>query len=587
MPRIKLLPFCFATLISATSVFGQAAPNNPLLLVGHNNSRPAIADLQWLIPQLMRQARVPGLQIALIRGGRIVWHQNFGVRSAKTGQPVTDETIFEAASLTKPFFAYYVMKLAEQGVIDLDKPLFGYLPRELIEKSLGLSLEEKGFHRDWFEKITARHVLSHSSGMPHGERGNPFPLFFEPGTKWKYSADGYFYLQQVVEKLRGDRLENLMRKDVLIPLSMKKSRLVWNDEYERTMASGHGFFGRPEEFRKRREAHAAATLYTTAEDYAKFVCAVLNGKGLRANTLKEMLTSQIDMNKERGLGWSLGFGTQNDSYGTAIWQWGDYGIFRNYILAYPKEKTAVIYLTNSAYGLGVCPEIVAHSVGGQALGCLELKYLPYYSPFYLFAWDLAEKGTESVNQLPDLERRYPDVFAKDNLSNLVEIFQGENMMPQVIALLEANLKEHPESGSLLLSLAKAFLQAGDMKSARLSIEKSREAKEEKVSPAGIDWSLENIKALEHPEKLEEENMKRIAGDYGGRHIQFRDGHLYYLREGGVYPDYRLLIPMSKDTFLLEGVLDFRLKIEFDETGNPIKAVGLSEDGSRDETLRNK
>ena len=587
MPRIKLLPLCFATLISAIWVFGQAAANKPLPLERHGNLHLAIADLRCLIPQLMKQARVPGLQIALIRGGKIVWHQNFGVRNIKTGQPVTDETVFEAASLTKPFFAFYVMKLAEQGVINLDKPLFSYLPREFMEQRLGLSLEEKGFHRDWFEEITARHVLSHSSGMPHGERSNPYPLFFEPGTQWKYSADGYFFLQQVVEKLRGDRLENLMQRDVLIPLSMKKSRLVWNDEYEQTMASGHGFFGRPEEFRKRREAHAAATLYTTAEDYAKFVCAVLNGKGLRLGTLKEMLTLQIDMNKERGLGWSLGFGTQNDSNGTAIWQWGDYGIFRNYILAYPKEKTAVVYLTNSAYGLGICPDVVSHSVGGQALGCLELKYLHYYSPFYLFAWDMAEKGPESVNQLPDLKRRYPDVFSKDSLSTLVEIFQGENMMPHVIALLEFNLKEHPQSGSSLLDLAKAFFQVGDMKSARLYIEKAREAKEDKVAQAVIDWSLENIKALDHPEKLEEEDMKKLAGDYGARHIQWRDGHLYYRREGGTYPVYKLLTPMSKDTFILEGVLDFRLKIEFDEKGNPVKAVGISEDGSRDETLRNK
>jgi len=587
MLRIKLLPLCLGTWIFAASALGQAPANKPLPLVSLGNSQPPIIDLQCLIPQLMRQAKVPGLQIALIRHGKTVWHQNFGVRNIKTGQPVTDETIFEAASLTKPFFAYYVMKLAEQGVINLDKPLFSYLPRELIEQRLGLSLEEKGFHRDWFEKITARHVLSHSSGMPHGERGNPYPLSFEPGTKWKYSADGYFFLQQVVEKLKSDRLENLMQKDVLIPLRMTKSRLVWNDEYERTMASGHGFFGRPEEFRKRREAHAAATLYTTAEDYAKFVCAVLKGKSLGANTLKEMLTSQIDMNKERGLGWSLGFGTQNDSNGTAIWQWGDYGIFRNYILAYPKEKTAVVYLSNSAYGLGICPEIVAHSVGGQALGCAELKYLNYYSPFYLFAWDMADKGPESVNQLPDLKRRYPDVFLKDSLSSLVEMFQGENMMPHVIALLEFNLEEHPQSGSLLLDLAKAFFQVGDMKSARLYIEKAREAKEDKVAQAVIDWSLENIKALDHPEKLEEEDMKKLAGDYGARHIQLRDEHLYYLREGGTYPDYKLLTPMSKDTFILEGVLDFRLKIEFDEKGNPVKAVGISEDGSRDETLRNK
>ena len=115
-----------------------------------------------------------------------------------------------------------------------------------------------------------------------------------------------------------------------------------------------------------------------------------------------MLTPQIDMDKEKGLGWSLGFGTQNDANGQAIWQWGDYGIFRNYIIAYPEEKSGVIYLTNSFYGLGICPDIVGHSLGGQAMGSVALNYRPYDSPVYLFAWELEAKGPRAVRELKGL-----------------------------------------------------------------------------------------------------------------------------------------------------------------------------------------
>jgi len=90
--------------------------------------------------------------------------------------------------------------------------------------------------------------------------------------------------------------------------------------HETAMACGHGLLGRPEAFRKRTEAHAGATLYTTAGDYARFVCAVLNGEGFRPGTLKEMITPQIDMDKPKGLGWALGFGTQSDANGLALWQ---------------------------------------------------------------------------------------------------------------------------------------------------------------------------------------------------------------------------------------------------------------------------
>ncbi|MDD8026401.1 MAG: serine hydrolase [Acidobacteriota bacterium] len=503
----------------------------------------------------MKQARIPGLQIALIRDGRMVWHHNFGVRNAATSEKVTDETIFEAASLTKPLFAYYVMRLVDQGVISLDKPLLGYLPVDFVEKFLGHPLGGKGFRRDWFEKITVRHILSHSSGMPQGESAIPYPLFFEPGTSWKYSAEGYFFLQKAVEYLKGDKLENLMQREVLDPLGMTRSGLVWKDEFEKTMAHGHGFFAKPEDFRKRMEAHAGASLYTTAEDYAKFVSAVLNGRDLRPESSKEMLTRQIDMGKEKGLGWCLGFGTQNDANGQAIWQWGDFGIFRNYVIAYPGERSGILFLTNSIYGLGICSEIVGRSLGGQVLGGVWLDYRPYDSPLYRFAWEMEAEGPRAVRKLKGLMRKYPKTFDQDVIGFLAESFQDADMFPQALAILRFDLKEHPRSGS---------------------------------SQAVMDWHLEYRRGLEKPKQLEEDYLKKIAGNYGPRRLEFKNGRLYYLRKGGANPAGRPLIAISQDTFILEGLSHFRLKVEFDGQGNPVKLAGVYiDDTPRDESPRDK
>ncbi|MHB8056020.1 MAG: serine hydrolase domain-containing protein, partial [Candidatus Aminicenantales bacterium] len=259
-----LLPFIFFACAGREITPPATAPvittPTPPPLLNFQPIETLETDLQSFIPPLMKKGRIPGLQIAVIRDGQVVLHQNYGVRSVESPDPVTDDTIFEAASLTKPFFAYYVMKLVDQGVLSLDKPIIGYVPAEIIEQELGHPLSEPGFHRDWFEKITTRHILSHSAGTPHGEGGRPYPLFFEPGTKWKYSADGYFILQKIIEYLKGDKLENLMQKEVLDPLGMTRSCLVWKDAYEKTMANGHGFLGKPEAFRKRTESHAAATL---------------------------------------------------------------------------------------------------------------------------------------------------------------------------------------------------------------------------------------------------------------------------------------------------------------------------------------
>ena len=391
-----------------------------------------------------------------------------------------------------------------------------------------------------------------------------------------------------MEHLKGDQLENLMKREVLDPLGMKRSYLVWKDEYEKTMASGHGYFGKPEDFRRRKEAHAGATLYTTAEEYAKFVCAVLNGQGLRQETLKEMLTSQIDMNKEMGLGWSLGFGTQQDANGMAFWQWGDYGIFRNYIIAYPREKAAVVYLANSFYGLSICPEIVASSVGGQALGNEALEYEHWDSPLCQFAWAVKEKGPQVVvEHLSDLKKKDPKKFTPGYIRFLANTFSGENMLPEALALLEFNLKEQPQSGRALADLAEAYMRKNDLKQAKIYLERAREAKEDKPESAVLEWSLGYIKALENPLQLEEGYLKKLAGDYEARHLQFKEGRLFYLRDGGTFSEYRPLTAESKDTFVLEGLATFRLKIEFDEKGNPIKLVGLYADGRQDQTVRNK
>jgi tetratricopeptide (TPR) repeat protein len=161
------------------------------------------------------------------------------------------------------------------------------------------------------------------------------------------------------------------------------------------------------------------------------------------------------------------------------------------------------------------------------------------------------------------------------------------MLPEALSLLEFNLKEHPQSGRALADLAEAYMRKSDLKQAKIYLEQAREAKEDKPESAVIDWSLGYIKALENPLELEEDYLKKLAGDYEARHLQFKEGRLFYLRDGGTYSEYRPLTAVSKDTFVLEGLATFRLKIEFDEKGNPVKIVGLYADGSQDQTIRDK
>jgi len=247
----------------------------------------AIVHLEKDIPDLMSQADVPGLSIAVLRNGRTAWLHNFGIKNTKTEEPVIDATIFEAASLSKPVFAYAVLKLVDQGKLGLDVPLSTYLPKPYIERD------------DRLAKITARIVLSHRTGFRNWRGdGNPLSIYFTPGERFSYSGEGFIYLQRVVEQVEGKPLNDIMTQLVFTPLGMASSSYVWRADFDERTATGHDGDATPQELWKPKDAGAASTLNTTAHDYALFVAAILNGAGLKPATLHEMETPQIAVDPE-------------------------------------------------------------------------------------------------------------------------------------------------------------------------------------------------------------------------------------------------------------------------------------------------
>src|SRR5580704_4516598 len=245
-----------------------------------------ILQLEKDVPELMKKDGVPGLSMAVIRDGKTTWVHGFGIKEATTGQAVTTDTVFEAASLSKPVFAYGVLKLVEQGKIGLDVPLTTYLPKPYVAGDERLA------------KITARIVLSHRTGFPNWRDGDALPIYFTPGERFSYSGEGYIYLQRVVEKITGKLLNEYMTEAVFTPLGMTSSSYVWKPEFDALTATGHDGDGKPEKKWKPNEAGAASTLNTTAKDYALFVAAVLDGKGLKPETLREMETPEVALDPE-------------------------------------------------------------------------------------------------------------------------------------------------------------------------------------------------------------------------------------------------------------------------------------------------
>ena len=277
-----------------------------------------IATIDRLVPQLMEEHHVPGVAIAVISEGRVAWSKAYGVSDAASKTPVTSETLFEAASMSKPVFAILALQLADAGRLDLDRPL--------VEYSSELAVPNQADRR----RITARMALSHTAGFPNWrpggeEREGPLPLLFEPGTRFGYSGEGVFYLQRVVEKITGQPLDLRARAALFDPLGLRHSSFAWSPGVEGALASGHGEDGSFLTRSKYTHPNAAYTLYTTAEEYARIIVEVMNaGRGrskvLSEASAREMLRPQVALDArdpiERpftgqgrsaqwGLGWSL------------------------------------------------------------------------------------------------------------------------------------------------------------------------------------------------------------------------------------------------------------------------------------------
>ncbi len=303
---------------------------------------------------LMADADIPGLSIAVVADGEVVWDAALGLANAETGTAVTQATVFEAASLTKPVVAYTALRLVERGELDLDTPLWNLLPYARLEPDAQS------------RSMTARHVLSHTTGLPNWARDRPLETARPPGERWGYSGEGFVYLQRVLEELTGESLEDLVKREVFEPLGMESSSLVWQSRYDRISATGHDPEGSPVEKGKPKEANAAASLHTTAVDYGRFLGAVLSGRGLMMASVVAMLSPVSQVEEARGgaehassLQWGLGWGLQNGDRSTAIWHWGDNGTFRCYVIGYPSQGRGLVYFTNSENGLGIAEALVS------------------------------------------------------------------------------------------------------------------------------------------------------------------------------------------------------------------------------------
>jgi CubicO group peptidase (beta-lactamase class C family) len=376
----------FIRTASAAAVVGSIAAHAQ---TKPNAARPVGLTDRFVnnLPQLMEWANVPGVAVATFKDGKPAWSRGFGVAKAGETAPLTTETLFGAASLSKPVFAYGILRLRDEKLFDLDRPLWDYLPYEDLPAV------------DDAKKITARHVLSHSSGLQNWRfsRDDKLELAFKPGGGFQYSGEGFYYLQRVAEKVTGRGFEQFMQERVLKPLGMANSTYAWTPASAAKMSWGHNGRMQPREsFNAQRGKrmleiadewkkpvaewrhedvvraqglidknssvfpnfllpNTAGSLITSIDEYARFM------SHLFAVASREMLAPQTRVNG--GISWGLGVGLESFAGRSTFWHWGDNGTFKAFMMGEPTAGTGLVVFTNASNGHKLWHRIATEAMG--------------------------------------------------------------------------------------------------------------------------------------------------------------------------------------------------------------------------------
>ncbi|WP_079724369.1 serine hydrolase domain-containing protein [Pseudoxanthomonas indica] len=257
---------------------------------------PDAAAIDAEVARLMTATQAKGLAVAVIDAGKVVHVRAYGLRNA-AGDPLRDDTIMYGASLTKAVFAYTVMQLAEEGVIDLDAPISRYLDRPLPEytdtKGYGPYADLAGDER--WRQLTARILLTHSSGFGNFaflEPDEKLRFHFDPGTRYAYSGEGLILLQFVLERGLGLDLGQEMQRRVFDRFDMRRTSMKWREDFAGNLADGWTQQGEPVPHDERSRVRAAGSMDTSIADMARFAAAHVRGDGLSARSAAEIRRPQ-------------------------------------------------------------------------------------------------------------------------------------------------------------------------------------------------------------------------------------------------------------------------------------------------------
>jgi CubicO group peptidase (beta-lactamase class C family) len=375
MNRLRIIVLSFILLsLSCSSLH----PDQPVFKKG--DFPGAVAVLDTIIRKNLKRQRIPGAAVALVHEGRVIFSQCYGYADTQKKVPITEDTYFMAGSLTKSFTALAVLKLIEQGKVDLHADIRKYIPDFSIRNLY-----------DGEVPITVNHLLTHTSGLmidyyAHltGEKKqsnadllsqlrNEY-LCFKPGSASKYSNIGYRLLGMMIERVTGERFEDYLEKEVFKPLGLNNSFFEYTADMTLHMSKGHN--GDTETSRVDNEDKSASGLFSTLKDLTAFLKFLSSGAGqlpggINNSKIIDLITKNADPAIDTfydskniySSGWYLN-SYQFNGVHAVLSSSGNINGFSTAITYIPEERLGIVILTNSSLGWKANMDIIARGLPG-------------------------------------------------------------------------------------------------------------------------------------------------------------------------------------------------------------------------------
>ncbi len=318
-------------------------------------------DLSGTLTHLAAKHGVCAVVAAVIKARRL--QSIISAANCDLAPLVGPQSVFQVASLSKPLFGYAVFKLAQQGKFDLQTPLGHYLPQgyrhrpypylqETSEKSELVTDEQ-------VLAATGGMALNHTSGLPNWSDG-PLKSKSAPGSTWHYSGEGYVLLQRAVEQALGTDFDTFMGA-TFKSLSMDHSAYTFEPRFAKDFVPATNARGEATKVLAFSEPIGAATLFTSAEDYANFLVALLNDK----TALNAIVNSTALADPDLPIYWGLGWALERQKGHPIIVHWGICPGYRSFAMASAETGDGLVILTNSENGLALAEPIANLVIPGE------------------------------------------------------------------------------------------------------------------------------------------------------------------------------------------------------------------------------